>query len=84
MYKIVAKMASSASVPSDVYPHIYSFLLQNNLLKTAKAFKAETLVVSLFSAEWIVSLNVPQILKSCTRACIERKFCVVTDMLLYF
>lgn len=49
MYKIVAKMASSASVPIDIYPHIYSFLLQNNLLKTAKAFKAETLVVSLSS-----------------------------------
>lgn len=49
MYKIVAKMASSANVPSDIYPHIYSFLLQNNLLKTAKAFKAETLVVSLSS-----------------------------------
>ena len=35
-----------AAVPSDVYSHIYSFLLQNKLVKTAKSFKKETTVVS--------------------------------------
>lgn len=34
-----------AAVPSDVYSHIYSFLLQNKLVKTAKSFKKETTVV---------------------------------------
>lgn len=37
-----------AAVPSDIYGHIYSFLIQNKFPKTAKAFKKETLVVSFF------------------------------------
>lgn len=35
-----------AAVPSDVYGHIYSFLVQQKLLKAAKAFRKEALVVS--------------------------------------
>ena len=35
-----------ATVPSEIYPHIYSFLLQNKFVKTAKSFKKEALVVS--------------------------------------
>lgn len=33
-----------AAVPSEIYPHIYSFLLQNKFVKTAKSFKKETLL----------------------------------------
>ncbi|XP_074615920.1 uncharacterized protein LOC141875515 isoform X2 [Acropora palmata] len=33
-----------ATVPSEIYPHIYSFLLQNKFVKTAKSFKKEALV----------------------------------------
>lgn len=40
---LVDKMAA---VPSDVYGHIYSFLVQQKFLKAAKAFKKEALVVS--------------------------------------
>lgn len=43
---IVEKMAT---VPSEIYPHIYSFLLQNKFVKTAKSFKKESLVVSTLS-----------------------------------
>ena len=35
-----------AAVPSDIYPHIYLFLLENKFVRTAKSFKTETLVVS--------------------------------------
>ena len=38
-----------AAVPSEIYPHIYSFLLQNKFVKTAKSFKKETLLVSAVS-----------------------------------
>ena len=42
-------MEKMATVPSEIYPHIYSFLLQNKLVKTAKSFKKESLVVSTLS-----------------------------------
>ena len=35
-----------AAVPSDVYGHIYSFLVQQKFFKAAKALKKEALVVS--------------------------------------
>jgi len=35
-----------AAVPSDVYGHIYSFLVQQKFVKAAKALKKEALVVS--------------------------------------
>ena len=35
-----------ATVPSDISSHIYSFLLRNKFVKTAKSFKKETVVVS--------------------------------------
>lgn len=40
---VVCKMAA---VPSDVYGHIYSFLVLQKFFKAAKALKKEALVVS--------------------------------------
>ena len=39
-------MHKMAAVPSNVYGHIYSFLVQQKFFKAAKAFKKEALVVS--------------------------------------
>lgn len=47
-----------ATVPSEIYPHIYSFLLQNKFVKTAKSFKKEALVVSTLSG-LVISLHKP-------------------------
>lgn len=39
-------MAQDSSVPSDLYQHVYSFLLENKFAKAAKEFLKQTKVVS--------------------------------------
>lgn len=40
------KMAAQGSVPSDLYQHIYTFLLENKFSKAAKEFLKQSKVVS--------------------------------------
>lgn len=56
-YSTCVKMAVT---PSDVYPHVYAFLLENKLTKTAKRFYDECGTVSVYivsSAEKSNSFN---------------------------
>lgn len=46
IHVVIILWKKMATVPSEIYPHIYSFLLQNKFVKTAKSFKKEALVVS--------------------------------------
>merc|ERR1712226_1110125 len=39
--KMVENLAADTCVPSELYPYIYQFLLENELTKTAKKFKKE-------------------------------------------
>lgn len=40
------KMAAGSSVPSDLYQHVYTFLLENKFTKAAKEFIKQSKVVS--------------------------------------
>lgn len=52
-----AKMAAGSSVPSDLYQHVYTFLLENKFTKAAKEFLKQAKVVS--TREWsCVSVSV--------------------------
>ena len=57
------EMSSSkeAVVPSDLFPHVYAFLVECNLTKAAKSLKKECKVVS-FGLRMISCLHVPCIL----------------------
>lgn len=39
-------MAQGGSVPSDLYQHVYSFLMENKFAKAAKEFLKQAKVVS--------------------------------------
>lgn len=43
-----AKMAQDGKVPSDLYQHVYSFLVENKFAKAAKEFIKQSKVVRAF------------------------------------
>ena len=53
------------AVPSDLFPHVYSFLVECNLTKSAKSFKKECKVVS-FVKLFVICMKVKDTLHFCT------------------
>lgn len=43
---VAVKMAAESAVPSDLYQHVYTFLLENKFSKAAKEFLKQAKVVS--------------------------------------